>query len=126
MSAKQVGVISQKIIQILGLSCPPDIPIYIGVTNETHIKNHHPHDYIIYFNDISTIISQPDYVCLNPKDSSIEYVKEYQINCEYVKIAVRISRNGNYFVHSLYRLNNRRVSNSIPKGTLKKYEIFSF
>lgn len=57
---------------------------------------------------------------LNQQDQSIEYVKEFQINGDFVKVAIRISNKGTFFVRSLYALNKNRVSNFISKGTLKK------
>ena len=80
----------------------------------------HPADYAKYGTYISDILSTPDYVGINPKDDSIEYVKEYLINQEYVKVAVRVSTAGRYFARSLYVLNQNRVHNFIAKGTLKK------
>lgn len=65
-------------------------------------------------------MGNPDYVGLNTKDESIEYVKEYKVDDEYVKVAVRVSGNRNYFARSIYVLNKTRVKNFITKGTLKK------
>ena len=45
---------------------------------------------------METILAAPDYVGQNPTDGSIEYVKEYVINGEYVKVAVRIAGSGRY------------------------------
>ena len=84
-----------------------------------HMLNKHPADYNKYGQDISQILNAPDYVGLNPSDGSIEYVKEYLINGEYVKVAVRISASGRYYARSLYVLNPNRTKNFIQKGTLK-------
>ena len=74
---------------------------------------------MIYGDDISLIIAKPDYVALN-KDKSIEYVKEYQRDNEFVKVAVKVNLSGNYFARTLYVLNSKRVQDFIAKGTLKK------
>ena len=83
------------------------------------MQSKHPQDYQKYGQYIQSILSAPDYVGMNPSDSSIEYVKEFNINNEYVKVAVRISSGGKYYARSLYVLNNNRVQNFINKGTLK-------
>ena len=57
---------------------------------------------------------------LNAKDGSIEYIKEYRIDDEYVKVAVRVSDNDKYFARSIYVLNKTSVKSFIAKGTLKK------
>ena len=76
---------------------------------------------MLYGEYIPLILSAPDYVALNAKDSSIEYVKEVQVNSIYVKVAVRVSARGQLFARSIYRLNTNRVLNFIEKGTLKRY-----
>lgn len=117
---KQVGKLDSKIITLLSLSLAPDTPIYIGQSNIQHIQNRHPADYAKYGSRIPDIIAFPDYVRENPKDGYIEYVKEFQINNEFVKVAVRVSGNGVLYARSLYILNSNRVQNFIAKGTLKK------
>lgn len=86
------------------------------------MKTSHPEDFAKYGTELINILSYPDYVGTNPKDGSIEYVKEFLVDGEYVKVAVRLSRNGLYFARSLYVLNPRRVQNYIAKGTLKRVD----
>ena len=66
------------------------------------------------------ILAAPDYVGQNPTDGSIEFVKEFLLAGEYVKVAVRLSQSDRFYARSLYVLNNNRVKNFIAKGTLKK------
>lgn len=47
-------------------------------------------------------------------------VKEFLINGEFVKVAVRLSGGGALYARSLHVLNHNRVKNFIQKGTLKK------
>jgi hypothetical protein len=84
------------------------------------MKKSHPADFAKYGADLETILAAPDYVGQNPTDGSIEYVKEYVINGEYVKVAVRIAGSGRYYARSLYILNSNRVRNYIAKNTLKR------
>lgn len=89
----------------------------------SHMKKAHPDDFLRYGNHIESILCSPDYVAKNPKDGSLEYVKEYKIHDEYVKVAVRVSGGGTYYARSLYVLNKRRVINFIKKQTLIKYSV---
>lgn len=116
----KIGEFTEKIINTLGLSISPGTPIFFGDTNKTHMKKRHPQAYTKYGKDINKIITNPDYVGVNTKDSSIEFVKDFKINNEYVKVAVRVSTKGTYFARTIYVLNNNRVHNFIKKGTLKK------
>lgn len=92
----------------------------MGPSNLAHMQTSHPADFAKYGAEIVNILAHPDYVGQNPSDGSIEYVKEYLVEGEYVKVAVRLSKSDRYYARSLYVLNNKRVKNFIAKGTLKK------
>lgn len=117
---QEVGKLSERVITLLGSSLQGDQPIYLGPSNIAHMQSRHPVDYAKYGQYIPIILAHPDYVGQNPSDGSIEYVKNFQINGEYVKVAVRLSGGGTLFARSLYVLNSNRVQNFIQKGTLKK------
>ncbi|MDO5416083.1 MAG: hypothetical protein Q4F29_02685, partial [Lachnospiraceae bacterium] len=90
--ARIIGYFKQSIIELLnlnGVRC--DTPIYLGESNVEHMKKRHPYEYDKYFSDISEIISEPDYVGVNPSDNSIGFVKEYFVSGEYVRVAVRVT-----------------------------------
>ena len=117
---KQVGKLSSRVIALLGLSQKQDQPILLGASNIAHMQTKHPADYQKYGKYIPQIISKPDYVRLNNKDGSIEYVKDFKINGEYVKVAVRTSGSGTLYARSVYVLTPQRVQNFIKNGSLKK------
>ena len=119
--AKQGGKLSQRVIELLGLTLSEGRSILLGESNIAHMVSRHPEDYALYGEYIPLILSMPDYVALNTKDESIEYVKEVQMDDIYVKVAVRVSARGQLFARSVYRLNTNRAKNFIEKGTLKKY-----
>lgn len=118
-----VGSISENIKKLLGLSSVGDDNIYMSATNIAHMESSHPSDYAKYKDQIQNILASPDYVGKNPNDNSIEYVKNFIIDNEYVKVAVRLSSGNKYYARSLYVLNKRRVENFIKKGTLKKVDL---
>ena len=115
--AKQVGILCQRVIDLLGLSMTEGQSILLGESNIAHMVSRHPADYALYGEYIPLILAVPDYVALNAKDGSIEYVKEVQVNSVFVKVAVRVSARGQLFARSVYRLNTNRVLNFIEKGT---------
>ncbi len=117
---RKIGFISDKVKSILNIQSLEDDNIYLGSTNIEHMQNSHPKDYEKYKDQLRNIVNTPDYVGINPKDSSLEYVKEFKIENEYVKVAVRVTTSNKYFARSMYILNNKRVENFINKGTLKR------
>lgn len=116
----RIGTISSTVKKLLCLNNIADDGIYIGKTNIAHMESSHPDDYAKYKHELENILRCPDYVALSSKDNSLEYVKNFIVNGEYVKVAVRVSSRGRYYARSLYVLNKRRVENFIKKGTLKK------
>ena len=121
--AKIIGYFDQAILNILALpSITTETPIFIGESNIEHIKKRHPYEYDKYFSDISTIIATPDYIGINPSDSSIAFVKEYKLNSEYVKVAVRVTTKGTFFAKSLHILSSYNAERYIKRGTLIKLD----
>ena len=119
---KQIGIINKKVIKLLGLEFNSELPIILGDTNIEHMKRQHPKDYIKYGKDIPSIINFPTYVARNPRQSSIEYIKEYKINNEFVLVAVRISNKGTMFAKTLFTMTERKKNIYIKNGYAKKYK----
>ena len=115
----KIGEITEEVVNLLGLSVAPSTPIYIGQSNIEHMQKRHPEDYAKYGYQICNIINAPDYVGINPSDNSIEYMKDFVVNNEYVKVAVRVSHSGKYFTRSLFIRNRAKVDSFIANGTLK-------
>ncbi len=125
MTRRKIGEFSAEIIKMLGLDIPIGTPIYIADSNIEHMKTSHPKDFAKYGNDMESIIAAPDYVGKNIKDDSIEFTKEYILDGEFVKVAVRVSLQNIYYARSLHVLNPNRVKNFISKGTLLKLDRLS-
>lgn len=120
---KPIAHISQEVIDLLELDITPNTPVFIGETNLAHIKSRHPYEYDKYLPDIGNIINQPDYVGLSRRDSSILFVKLYEINGEYIRVAVRITSGGKCYAKTLHLLSTCNTERYLEKGTLKKLDI---
>ena len=118
MAQTTVGVISSAVASAINHPEYTGKCIYLGDDNISHMKNAHPDDYLKYGERISEIIASPDYVGINQKDGSIEFVKEFYINGDYVKLAVRATAGGVFFARSLYTLNSGRVDRFVKHGSL--------
>lgn len=119
MPRKKVGNFTPEIIEALNLNIAAGTPIYIGDTNIEHIQCRHPYEYEKYFNDMENIIACPDYIGQNPHDGSILFVRLYKIHEEYIRVAVKISPSGSYYVKTLHLLSTCNAERYIKKGTLK-------
>lgn len=121
MTAEMIGILIEEIKIEFKLE---EAMVYIGPQNIEHIRNKHLEDYEVYFKNISEIISSPDYYGRNLKNGSIELIKEFKISGkEYVKVAVRISKNGKLFARTLYKLTDtERFEYQLSKGFYKKIE----
>lgn len=119
---KTVGYFSKEIIDLLNLDIETNTPILIGESNIEHIKNRHPYEYDKYFDDIESILQTPDYIGINPKDKSVAFVKEYQINSEFIRVAVRVTPNKKCYAKTLHLLSSCNAERYIEKGTLIKLD----
>jgi hypothetical protein len=106
---KQIGKVSKKVIKILGLKYDEEQPIFIGDANINHMKEEHPEDYKKYSANIEEIIENPTYLARNEKKKSIEFIKEYKIDNEYVLVAVRVSNNNIHFARTMYIMSDEKV-----------------
>ena len=115
-----IGYFSERVIETLGLDIAEGTPIYIGKRNEEHIEARHPYEYDVFCPRIKEIISDPDYVGINKKNGSIDYVKVFVISGDYVQVSVRVSSGGFFIVRTLFALSSYRAERFIQQGTLKK------
>ena len=119
----KIGKFSKKIIDLLNLDIPENTEIYIGNQNREHMEKKHSHDYYYYYHLLPNIISNPDYVGIEPKNNSIEYIKEVSIDPSVIiKIAIRVSSNGKYFVRTMYNISDHKIQSALNKGYLFKVE----
>lgn len=106
---KQIGKVTKKTSELLGLDYQDEKPIFIGEANIAHMKEEHPEDYKKYGSKISEIIVNPTYLARNEKKKSIEYIKEYKVDNEYVLVAVRVSNNDVHFARTMYVMVDEKV-----------------
>lgn len=62
--AKQVGILCQRVIDLLGLSMTEGQSILLGESNIAHMVSRHPADFALYGEYIPLILAAPDYVAL--------------------------------------------------------------
>lgn len=118
---KQIGKISRKIIEILGLKYPKEEPIFIGEANIKHMKEEHPLDFKKYGANIEDIINNPTYLARNEKKKSIEFIKEYKIDNEYVLVAVRVSSRNVHFARTMYVMADEKVEKYFKHNYFYKF-----
>lgn len=115
-------MISQDVINLLDLKLENNTPILIGKSNIEHIKNRHPYEYDKYFSDIQNILNNPDYIGMSPREESIMFVKEYEVDSEYIRVAIKVTANKNCYVKTLHLLSTCNAERYLEKGTLIKLD----
>lgn len=106
---RQIGKVTKRVIELLGLEYEKEEPIFIGEANIEHMKEEHPVDFQKYGLKIEEIINNPTYLARNEKKKSIEFIKEYKINNEFVLVAVRVSNNNVHFARTMYVMAEEKV-----------------
>lgn len=116
---KIVGKIDEKVVQLLGISDTLiNKPIYLGVSNIEHMKKDHPEDFEKYFSELESILQQPDFVSLHPKNKSIQYIKVFE---SHIMVAVRVSRSGKIFTRTIFEMSETKVKAYKERNALIKY-----
>ncbi|TLG70287.1 PBECR2 nuclease fold domain-containing protein [Culicoidibacter larvae] len=111
--------IDKKIIDHFSLATD-NCEVYIGEDNFSHMETNHPNDFKKYSKDIADIIKYPDYIACNPsKKTSIEFIKQYRINNEYVLVAVRATQSGVFFARTLFVMDPVKVTKYLNSGFMK-------
>ena len=115
----QIGIVGTAIIKAFSLDIEPETPIYWSESNQTHMQSNHPDDFILFGSDLESIIATPDFVGINPNDSSLEYYKEYDCQTIHVKVAVRPTARGIYYARTLYEISEVKKNNYLLSGHIK-------
>ena len=118
---KQIGKVNKKVIKLLGLDYNEEKPIFIGDSNIKHMIDEHPKDFEKYGACIGDIINAPTYLARNEKKKSIEYIKQYKIDNEYVLVAVRVSNNNVHFARTMYIMADEKVEKYFKHNYFYKY-----
>ena len=113
----EVGIYSGQYDTLLGINLPK-LNIVQSEGLEKHISKRHP-SCLKYLSKISEIISHPDYIGINPKESgSFELIKKYDDN---VLIGIKIDiKNNYYYVATLHDIKQSKINNRLHSGRLKK------
>ena len=118
---RKIGKITKKIIKTINLDYKKEKDIFIGESNLIHIQKRHPQDYEKYIDKIEEIIRKPTYLARNEKKKSIEFIKEYKIENDFVLVAVRISNNDVNFVRTMYVMSKEKVEKYFKHGYFYKF-----
>ena len=118
---RKIAEISDRVIYLLELDIDEKTPIYITNNNIKQIKKKHPEDFTKYGENLLEIISNPTYISQHPINKSIEYIKVYKKEKDYVLVAVRVSFGGNYYVRTLFVMSENKVYRYWLSGALKSY-----
>ena len=118
---RQIGKISKKVLKILNLKYEEEQPIFIGEANIKHMKEEHSNDFEKYGSNIEDIIKNPTYLARNEKKKSIEFIKKYKIDNEYVLIAVRVSNNNVHFARTMYVMADEKVEKYFKHNYFYKF-----
>lgn len=119
---KVVGTLSDKVIKQFNLTYELEQEIYCGEDNKQHMMDKHPEDFNKYGDKLEEIINNPDYIAKHPKKDSIEFVKEFKVDNDYVLVAVRATGSGVLFARTLFVMDDEKVKKYRNKNALIPYK----
>ena len=112
-----IGIYNGQYDAILGCTLPK-LNIVQSDGLEKHISKRHP-ACLKYLNKVGEILSSPDYVGINPKESgSFELIKQYDNN---ILVGIKLDiKNNYYYVTTLHDIKQSKINNRLFSGRLKK------
>lgn len=69
--------------------------------------------------EIPTIIQNPDYISIHPKDESVCFIKMYS---KHVNVAIKISTDGKMVYRTMYPLRESQLRNYLENNRAWRYE----
>ena len=118
---RQIGKVDKKVIELLNLAYEEEKPIFIGEANLKHMQDEHPEDFQKYGEQLEDILRNPTYLARNKKKNSIEYIKEYKIDNDFVLVAIRVSNNNIHFARTMYVMAKEKVEKYFKHNYFYKF-----
>lgn len=95
--------------------------IYRSVGLEKHILKRHP-NCLQYIGLIPEILSSPDYIGVNPNETSVSF-ELVKVISENIQIGIKLDAAENYlYVATLHTITNAKLKHGIENGRLKKFD----
>lgn len=95
--------------------------IYQSTGLEKHVAKRHP-ECLSYLNILSSIISSPDYIGVNPneKAKSFELIKTFSKN---IQLGIKLDAKNDYlYIATLHTITDGKLQHGLSNGRLKKFD----
>lgn len=116
--AKKIGQITEQMIKALNIPSLRPGPVFLDDDHYEHMSSEHEYEFGQYGAKIEEIIQSPSHIGFNPCNPSLELIKHYPSRGEYVKIPVKQSASGNYWMKTMYTLGQGQVEDYASSGRL--------
>ena len=122
MDHEKIGQVTNEVKEIFNIVLEAsDIKVNKEGMRSYMMKRHH-NDVIQHIEDLELILSNPDFVGINPREkgASFEYVKRFDDN---VLVAIKLHKSGDFFyVPTMYRIQDYKLQSRIKSGRLRKID----
>ena len=122
MDYEKIGQVTNEVKEIFNIVLEAsDIKVNKEGMRSYMMKRHH-NDVIQHIEDLELILSNPDFVEINPREkgASFEYVKRFDDN---VLVAIKLHKSGDFFyVPTMYRIQDYKLQSRIKSGRLRKID----
>ena len=122
MDHEKSGQVTNEVKEIFNIVLEAsDIKVNKEGMRSYMMKRHH-NDVIQHIEDLELILSNPDFVEINPREkgASFEYVKRFDDN---VLVAIKLHKSGDFFyVPTMYRIQDYKLQSRIKSGRLRKID----
>lgn len=117
-----VGKYNLQFNKILNVNYKP-LDIYSSDGLPIHMKKRNHDNCLKYIKNIPDIISSPDYVGINPKETecSLELIKRYDDN---VLVGIKLDADEKYYyISTMFEIQERKIERRLYSGRIKKFHV---
>lgn len=113
----KIGSYNQDFNKIIGTNMQ-SMDIYRSKGLPAHLIKRHHYVALKYIDYLPDIISNPDYIGVDPQEpDSIEFVKSYKDN---IWVGIKIDKNEDcYYVSTMYDVTESKISRRLHSGRIK-------
>lgn len=113
----KLGTYNQELNKIIGTEMK-SLDIYRSKGLPAHLLKRKHYNALKYIDYLPEIISNPDYVGIDPKEpDSVEFVKVYKDN---IWVGIKLYKDGDYYyVSTMYDVQEAKISRRLYSGRIK-------
>jgi hypothetical protein len=119
-SGVKVGKVNREIAKALGTTFSGNLNIYLDEGFLRQLSKRYPTTYLAKVEEISKLISHPDYALYAEQEETIYLIKDHYKTPYFSKVYLEVKRGEEWYVKNCASLSNDVLTSLASKGQMKR------